>query len=109
MPEVKGDEIAEAIRDTFCSENASESNLGNANVVDAIASISESLRYGFKWLGTGDTATPMGAIEAHAATMKEAAEEVSGALREVAEAGESIADALEKVAKAIREHGNERL
>jgi hypothetical protein len=108
MPEVSRGGVAKAIRDTLCSPNVADSNLENANVVDALDSIGQSLRYGLKWLGTGDAATPMGAIEAHAAMMNDPPEEISGALREVAEAGESIADALQEVAKAIRERGSEK-
>ena len=50
---------------------------------DAIA---EAIRYGLKYLGNTDAATPMGAIEAHGAAMLEAAEKIAGGLHAIAEA-----------------------
>ena len=47
-------------------------------------------------LGTGDAATTMGAIEFHAATIKESSETISSSLN-------SIAIALTEIAIAIRE------
>jgi hypothetical protein len=57
--------------------------------------IAKAIRYAAWTLGTGDAATTMGAIEAHAALQKEALEGIRDALC-------SIADALNEVASAIR-------
>ena len=51
--------------------------------------IALAIREGLKWLGTGDAATTMGAVEFHAVCVKEA--------------GQAIAEALDNVASAIRE------
>jgi hypothetical protein len=57
--------------------------------------IAKAIRYAAWTLGTGDAATAMGAIEAHAATQRDALGGIRDALS-------SIADALNEVASAIR-------
>jgi hypothetical protein len=86
---MKPDGIADAIRQTMISSNVCDSNWENANIVDALDSIARGISVGLKFLGNGDAATPMGAIEAHGAVIEKA--------------GERIAQALDNVADAIRE------
>ena len=85
------DKVAKAILDSLISPNVSDSNMEAANVVDALDSVANAIRYGLKRLGTADAATPMGALEAHAAVIKEGAENIASAIRDLAE--------------AVREHG----
>lgn len=97
MPATKQrDRVADALLETLISPNVCDSNLEAANVVDALDGIGRAIRHGLKWLGTGDAATPMGAIEAHGSMVIEAAEKVEAGL-------ESIARALDGLAEAIRE------
>lgn len=90
------DQIAKAIRDTFISTNVRDSMDDAANVVDALDRLASVVAKGLKWLGTGDAATPFGAIEAHAMAIKDAGDAIAGSL-------ESVASALNGVAEAIRE------
>ena len=85
------DKVARAILDSLISPNVSDGNMEAANVVDAIDSVSQAIRYGLKQLGNADAATPMGALEAHGFAIKEA--------------GEQIALAIRDLADAVREHG----
>jgi hypothetical protein len=58
-------------------------------MAEALSEVARALH----WLGTADAATPMGAIEAHAAMVREAANIIADGIR----------DGLETVAQAIRE------
>lgn len=80
---------ADALLTVCISPNVPDANLEPANLVDAIVKIADSIRYGLKWLGTGDAATCMGAIECHA--------------KAVLDAGNVIACAIGELADAIRE------
>ena len=53
---------------------------------DGLTLIAEAIQFGAKWLGNGDAATPMGALEAHGKAILDAAEKIAGALEGVAEA-----------------------
>ena len=56
------------------------------DMVDAVDGVSR----GLKWLGNGDAATHLGALEAHG--------------MQIEKAGQLIADAISELAEAIREH-----
>lgn len=81
--------IAQAIENTLISPNESDQNLEAANVVDGLFALSRAISSGLKWLGNGDAATPMGAIEALG--------------KSILDASEKIADSIDNLAEAIRE------
>jgi hypothetical protein len=56
------------------------------DIIDAIDNVAQAISSGLKYLGNADAATPMGAIEAHGAAMKEAAETIASAISDLAEA-----------------------
>ena len=88
MP-VKTSDVAEALRETLISPNVGHSNFEPANVVDALDSISASLRgiaKALHALGNADASTPMGAIEAFGAVVEESADKLAGGLHAIAEA-----------------------
>jgi hypothetical protein len=91
-------ELSDAIRDVFTSEDRRGGDCEPANVVDTVHELAEAVRYGLKWLGNADACTPMGALEAHGKVIMEAGEQVASALV-------SIATAVDGLADAIREHG----
>ena len=78
-------DVADALLQSFTSPE-----LGNSgepgNAADAIQMVSHAIRLGLKWLGNGDCSTPMGAIEAHGAAIKEAAETLASGLHDIADA-----------------------
>lgn len=81
------DHIAKAMKQTPISSNESTRAGEPANVVDALFAIARSidgLAYQVKYLGNGDAASPMGAIEALGATVKEGMSGVADALNEIA-------------------------
>lgn len=82
----KSDEIAKALREVFISPNVDDSNFESANMVDAIAGISNAILYAVKWLGNGDACTPMGAIETHGKAILDASEKISDSIRYLADA-----------------------
>ena len=55
---------------------------GDSTLVDAAHDIAGALQR----LGNADAATPMGALEAHGATMLESTDKIAGGLHDVAEA-----------------------
>jgi hypothetical protein len=62
----KTDALAEAICATLASPNESDSNLEAANVVDGLFAIARAINHlatQVKYLGGGDNASTMGAIE----------------------------------------------
>jgi hypothetical protein len=63
---------------------------------DGLETIAESIRYAANVLGTGNAATPMGALELLAKETLDGTERIAAALL-------SISEALEGVASAIRE------
>lgn len=82
-------EIANALRDCLISPNVLDSNLEAANVVDAIAHLAGGVKNvdkALRYLGTNDTATPMGALELHAKAVLDSAERIAIALHAVADA-----------------------
>jgi hypothetical protein len=87
------DKVARAILDTLISPNVSDSNMEAANVVDALESVANAIRYGLRGLGNADAATPMGALEAHGLAIRQSADQIASAIRDLAE--------------AVREHGGE--
>ena len=78
--------VADALLQIGISPNVPDANLEAGNIVDAIAQVGGALRCAAKWLGNGDAATPMGAIEAHGKAIADASENIAGAIRELAEA-----------------------
>lgn len=54
--------------------------------LDAIADALKACATHLKYLGNGDAATTMGAIEAHGVMVKEAGENIAEAIRELASA-----------------------
>ena len=66
--------------------SVADANLEPANLVDAITQVGTALKYAAKWLGNGDAASPMGAIEAHGKAIIDAGENIAAAIRELAEA-----------------------
>ena len=80
------DKVAKAIVDTLISPNVSDANMEAANVVDALDSVANAIRYGLSRLGNADAATRMGALEAHGLAIKEGAEEIASAIRDLADA-----------------------
>jgi hypothetical protein len=87
------DRVADAIRDTLCSPNVSDSNFEPANVVDALESIARALRQ-LGFYGPGDNP---GAIEGHSMMLRDGAARISESLG-------GIASAITDLAEAIREH-----
>ncbi len=86
--------IAAAIRETLTTPNEIDRNGEPANIAEAVFALAESIRSAGKWLGNGDAATPMGALEAHGKAVLDAADRIAGALSDVAD--------------AIRKHGPHR-
>jgi hypothetical protein len=78
--------IDRALRETLFSPNVSDSNMEAANIVDALDSVANAIRYGLKGLGTGDAATRMGGLEAHGLAIKDSADQIASAIRDLAEA-----------------------
>ena len=66
--------------------------------VDVIAEALDGIASQLKWLGTGDAATTLGAVEAHAVLLKD---ELRGLSSSVMEAGEGIAKAIESLAASV--------
>jgi len=78
------DESANAIHDSFISENETDRNFEAANVVDglyyigrAIGDVAEALRA----LGNGNASTQMGAIEALSVKIEEAASVIADGMQ----------------------------
>lgn len=88
-------QTANAIRETLISPNVADSNGENANVVDVLDRLARAVSTGLKRLGTGDAATPMGAIEAHALEVKNAGEAIAGSLESIATAINRLADSID--------------
>jgi len=91
--------VAQSIRDTFVSVNAMDSNYEPANVVDGLYQLADAVGGAAKHLGLQDASTPMGAIEAHAKSIHDSAEMISGALGDIAESLALIADATWEASK----------
>ena len=56
------------------------------DVIDSISDVAKAIRVVAKDLGLGNAGTEMGAIEFHAVTIKEAAEAIASAIRDLAQA-----------------------
>jgi hypothetical protein len=100
-------DIARAIADTLISPNETDANLEAANVVDGLFAIARSLSAAANHLGTGNAATNMGAIEAHAKAILETGQDISGGLQTIAEHIGYLSDSVEHLAEAIRTHRNQ--
>ena len=85
MDKQAAETIANALVAGLVSPNVPDANAEPANIVDAMWSVAQQL----KWLGNGDASTTMGAIEGHGAA--------------VIEAADKIADAVDNLAEAVRE------
>ena len=77
---------ADALLQIGISPNVADANLEPANLVDAIAQVGGALRTAAKWLGNGEAATPMGALEAHGKAILDASENIAAAIRDLADA-----------------------
>jgi hypothetical protein len=66
------------------------------NTTEAIDHVASAVRFGLKWLGTGDAGTPMGALEAHGSMVLDGAQRIANSLG-------AIASAIEDLAQAVRE------
>ena len=86
-------EVAQGLHDVLVSPNVSDSNLEPANIVDVIHQLGRDIVYAAKWLGNGDAATPMGALEAHGKAVLDGCADVASAIRELAEAVRESRDA----------------
>lgn len=79
-------ELAAALRETLTSPNVSDRNGEPANLVDALDEIGSAIRFAAKHLGSGDAATPMGALEALGKVLLDGSERLSEAVTQVANA-----------------------
>jgi hypothetical protein len=73
---------------------------------DQIAQAIKTLATHVKYLGTGDAATTMGAIEYLATKVGESGHEIAGKLDSLAEAVREVASALGEIADAISGNKN---
>lgn len=72
--------------------------------------VADAIRYAAKWLGTGDAASTMGALEFVGSTIRDGAETIAAPFHDIAErAGDlvdainNVSDSLDAIAKAISE------
>jgi len=75
--------------------------VGSPDYIDApdnLTEAAENIARQLKWLGNGDAATPMGAIEAHGEAIKAAADTIYAGLREL---GEAITASSRRIAEAV--------
>ena len=63
--------------------------------------VADAIRYAAKWLGTGDAASTMGALEFVGASIKEAAETIAAPFHEIAEQVEYVSAGLGDIARAL--------
>jgi hypothetical protein len=77
---------ADALMEIGLSDTLCNRGLEPANLVDALKDIGDGIRYAGKWLGNGEAATPMGALEAHGKAILDASENIASAIRGLAEA-----------------------
>lgn len=80
------DVLADTLAELLTSPNVPDANLEPANLVDVVHQVARAILSASRHLGTGDAATPMGAIEAHGKMMTDAAQKVADAILELAEA-----------------------
>jgi methyl-accepting chemotaxis protein len=73
---------------------------------DQIAKAIETLAVHVKYLGVGDAATTMGAIEYLATKVGESGHEIARGLGNLAEAVQEAASALGEIADAVKEKNN---
>jgi hypothetical protein len=73
----------------------------------AESEIATAIRLAAKWLGTGDAASTMGAIEWLGDCIKDAATILTNPVDEIVETGNRIAGGLEDIAEAIRYVGDQ--
>lgn len=66
---------------------------------DAVA---DAIRFAAKWLGTGDAASTMGALEWVGVCIKEASETIASPFHAIADHFESIAYSLESISISLR-------
>jgi hypothetical protein len=78
----KTNRLAETISNVLTSPNVSDSNCECANVVDVAERLAEAAWRVAKWL---DPSTPMAAIETHGQAVKEAADMITLAIRDLAD------------------------
>ncbi len=64
-------------------------------IIEAVELIAQAVHSAARELGNGGAATPMGALEAHGAVIKEAGEDIASALRSVADAIVQVATEME--------------
>lgn len=88
------DETAEAIGRSFTSSNVPGPGGEAANIVDVLADLGQNLARAVHALGNADPSAPVGAIQGHAAAIREA--------------GDAVARGLSDVAAAIRELAGSR-
>ena len=77
---------SDALKAIGISPNVSDSNGEPANLVDALSQIATNIFIAGKWLGNGDAATDMGALEAHGKAILDASETIAGAINNLADA-----------------------
>jgi len=70
---------------------------------DQIAKAIDRLATHVKYLGVGDAATTMGAIEYLATRIEKGGEDIAGSLDGLAEAIRKVASALEEIADAVKD------
>jgi hypothetical protein len=63
-------------------------------IAEALYSLSNNVSTALKYLGNGDAATPMGAIEAHGKAILDASERIALSLDGIAEAINRLADCM---------------
>jgi hypothetical protein len=85
----KTDRLVEALSNALTSPNVSDSNGEPANLVEVLDDLVKPVRHGMKWCGQF---TPMEAIEAHGKAVKEAADMIALAIRDLAD---SIRESVE--------------
>ena len=71
-------------------------------VSDKENQIASAIKYAAKWLGTGDAASTMGALEFVGACIRDASETVVRPFDSMAETADRIADAFDTIASALR-------
>jgi hypothetical protein len=81
----------------FTSENERDPQGEPANVVDGLFAIAKAIRSAASHLGTGNAATPMGALEVLGKEIKEGTERIASAIGEHADAVRNLADEVARL------------
>lgn len=91
--------LEDAIISTLTSPNVLDENGEPANIVDAIAGLSDAIFKGFRHLGLGDATTNgWGAIESATLKIEKAIDGLASAVSGVSDGLFQIAEAIEKLA-----------